>query len=48
MPCSEDQTVPCSSCTDVQHLETELAHLQILLAVFAWPCPEHLLGSAAR
>jgi hypothetical protein len=48
MPCSEDQTALCSSCADVQHLETELAHLQILLAVFSWPWPEHLLGSATR
>jgi hypothetical protein len=48
MPCSKDQTALCSSCTDVQHLETELAHLQILLAVFAWPWPEHLLGSTTR
>jgi hypothetical protein len=39
MPCSEDQTVLCASCENVQRLEMELDRLRILSAALAWPWP---------
>jgi hypothetical protein len=45
MLCSEDQTVLCSSWTDVEQLEMELNRLRVLSVALAWPWPEHLQGS---
>jgi hypothetical protein len=45
MSCSEDQTILCSSCTDVERLEMELDRLRVLSVALAWPWSEHLQGS---
>jgi hypothetical protein len=45
MSYSEDQTMLCSSYTDVEWLELELDRLRVLSVALAWPWLEHLQGS---